>query len=565
MGVAVGVLALMAGFAPAVQAAAPSPQQVPAYFLDQTIDWQLCVKPGDLGGIELPAGDPYFDALKRIECGQLTVPLDWNHPAANADKTVTIAASRLRPATGTPKGVLFTNPGGPGGSGLTMPLAFATDKKLTDAMEIVGFDVRGTGSSSNVTCFGQDLPSSDAKPLDPRNRSSENVRKLLADAAKTARNCQKKSGALGRTVNTEQTVKDLDLLRYKLGYDKLNWLGYSAGTWLGAHYAAYFPQHTGQMVLDSNVDFTKSWQSAFALQPKAFERRFRADFTSWVAKYNKRYRLGSTAARVRRSYEAMRIKLMKHPLPLLEGGDLYGVDLDNLIIGSMYSKATFAQTARVMSVLRVYLNLKPGVRASASQDELSALVKELRKRIAPQRPVGDPQYYPDAEDATFYATTCNDTAYRGTAKDLVRTSGILAKKYPLVGPYTISDPCLFWKRPALSLKKPTGRGVPGALMVQSVHDPATAYEGALNAHEHYAGSRLLTVTGEGDHGIYAGGNTCVDRIVDGYLIDGKLPRKDLSCKGLPIPKPSDSASGSLNALSRLAELHARFAKVFTLS
>jgi pimeloyl-ACP methyl ester carboxylesterase len=429
------------------------------------------------------------------------------------------------------------------------------------AMEIVGFDVRGTGQSSNVTCFGQALPASPAKPLDPRNRSAKNLKKLLAEAAKTARDCQKNSGALGRTVNTEQTVKDLDLLRYKLGYDKLNWLGYSAGTWLGAHYAAYFPEHTGRMVLDSNVDFTKSWQSEFALQAKGFERRFRTDFAGWVAKNNKRYKLGRTAAQVRRNYEAMRVKLMKHPLPLLEGGDLYGVDLDSMIAGSMYSKATFARTARVMSVLRVYLNVKPGGRAPA-QDELSALVKELRKRTAPTRPFGDQRSYMDAEDATFYTTTCNDTAHRGTVKDLIRTSGVLGRKYPLIGPSTISDPCQYWKRPALSLKKPTGRGASGALMVQSVHDPATPYEGALDAHRHYAGSRLLTVTGEGDHGVYAGGNVCVDRIVDGYLIDGKLPSKDLSCKGLPIPRAD---SDPANALARLATLQTRFAKFLKLS
>jgi pimeloyl-ACP methyl ester carboxylesterase len=492
----------------------------------------------------------------------LTAPLDWNNPSSA--KTVTIAATRLKPVTGTPKGVLFTNPGGPGGSGLTMPLMFAEHKKILNSMEIVGFDVRGTGSSSNVTCFADVFPDSDAKPLDPRDRSPKNLKKLLAEAAKTARDCQKKSGALGRTVNTEQTVKDLDLLRYKLGYDKLNWLGYSAGTWLGAHYAAYFPQHTGRMVLDSNVDFTGSWQSAFALQPKGFERRFRTDFAGWVAKNNKRYKLGKTATQVRRSYEAMRTKLMKHPLPLLECGDLYGVDLDNLIASSMYGKASFAQTARVLSVLRIYLNIKPGARASESQDELSTLVKELRKRTAPQRPVGDPQYYLDSEYATFYTTTCNDTAHRGTVKDLIRTSGVLGRKYPLIGPSTISDPCQYWKRPALSLKKPTGRGVPGALMVQSVHDPATPYEGALNAHRHYAGSRLLTVTGEGDHGIYTGGNVCVDRIVEGYLIDGKLPSKDLSCKGLPIPK-AGSTPAPANALSRLAALQARFAKVLKLS
>jgi pimeloyl-ACP methyl ester carboxylesterase len=41
-------------------------------------------------------------------------------------------------------------------------------------------------------------------------------------------------------INTEQTVRDMDLIRHLLGDEKLNYIGYSYGTWLGAWYAGRF-------------------------------------------------------------------------------------------------------------------------------------------------------------------------------------------------------------------------------------------------------------------------------------------------------------------------------------
>jgi hypothetical protein len=80
-------------------------------------------------------------------------------------------------------------------------------------------------------------------------------------------------------------------------------------------------------------------------------------------------------------------------------------------------------------------------------------------------------------------------------------------------------------------------------MVQSVHDPATNYGLAVSAHSRYAGSRLLTVTGEGDHGVYGGVNRCADTIVNTFLTTGKAPAKDVSCAGEGIPAPDKLAPG----------------------
>ncbi len=66
-------------------------------------------------------------------------------------------------------------------------------------------------------------------------------------------------------------------------------------------------------------------------------------------------------------------------------------------------------------------------------------------------------------------------------------------------------------------------------MLNSVHDPATYYEAALSAHRALRGSRLVTVTGNGDHGQYPGPNACVRSAVESYLLAGKVPAGDLTC------------------------------------
>ena len=46
----------------------------------------------------------------------------------------------------------------------------------------------------------------------------------------------------------------MDLLRAVLGDAKLNYLGYSYGTFLGATYAELYPDSVGRLVLDGAID-----------------------------------------------------------------------------------------------------------------------------------------------------------------------------------------------------------------------------------------------------------------------------------------------------------------------
>ena len=61
---------------------------------------------------------------------------------------------------------------------------------------------------------------------------------------------QQRTGALLGHVSTVDAAKDMDILRSALGDEKLNYLGKSYGTFLGATYADLFPKLVGRFVLD---------------------------------------------------------------------------------------------------------------------------------------------------------------------------------------------------------------------------------------------------------------------------------------------------------------------------
>lgn len=491
-----------------------SPQA--ARYRAQELTWRGCIDP------ELEPGLPadYY----RLQCAILTAPLNWADPGAGPE--VEIAVSRLKARTGPAKGVLFTNPGGPGAAGVEVPLLFVSDARnaLLRSQDIYGIDVRGTGDSSNVTCGG-----TPPGLLDPRQRSVANLELLLDWAELAARACDVAGGDLIDHVTTEQTVRDLELLRAVVQAPTVNWIGFSAGTWLGAHYATTFPERVGQMVLDSNVDFTGSWQAALERQPQGFERRFTADFTPWVAKYQAVYGLGGTSGAVQASYERIRAGL-RSDVPIDSA-----VTLDQLVAGSLYAKGLFPLAASVLADLDAFL--------AAQRTSNRRVMRQTQARVNAALPLlrrGAMSFASDAEQAAFLAVTCNDTAWVGGRAGLVEASARSGEVAPLLGWASVAQPCAFWNRPTVNSPVPTGAGLPPVLMVQSENDPATPIEGARAAAARFAGSRLLTVTGEGDHGLYAGGNACVNRVVERFIVNGVLPAEGATCTGRALPNPDQS-------------------------
>src|SRR5579871_5789444 len=70
----------------------------------------------------------------HVQCATLSVPLDWQHPAGTH---ITLALARL-PSRSAHAGVLLTNPGGPGGSGIEF---MADASQVFDAKVLDNFDI----------------------------------------------------------------------------------------------------------------------------------------------------------------------------------------------------------------------------------------------------------------------------------------------------------------------------------------------------------------------------------------------------------------------------------------
>ncbi|WP_044366186.1 alpha/beta hydrolase [Streptomyces natalensis] len=479
--------------------------RTPARYLNQHLDWQPC-------------------ASGALECAAMAVPRDWHHPEQGPRLTVEVSRHR---ATDTAKrrGVLMMAAGGPGASGLKRPAHLAHYAPgLAATYDIVSFDQRGVGSSTKVTCADQSTVDTYFSG-DKRDRSAHTLRTTFARARAFVRDCQRHSHDLLPYITTEQAVHDMDLYRALLGADTISYYGPSYATVLGASYATAFPHRVARMVLDSNVDYTGTWQSFMEGQPFSFQRRFDEDFLPWLAKNDGAYHQGRTPAQTRASFERLRAGLHAHPL-VLDGTTITPDHLDTLAGNAIYqADPGFKNLATALTVLEHPDTAPPAVKQTLAK----ALAHPVDAGFA----------------ADFFSVTCNDTPWNRSTAYWIAQSDRATRDHPLVGARMLaySAVCAAWPRSTAPRLHVTGRDLPPVLMLNSVHDPATYYEGALRDHRALPTSRLVTVVGGGDHGQFQNHNACVDNLVEGYLVNGTIPPTDTTCAANPLPVPSAAARG----------------------
>ncbi|CAM5251002.1 hypothetical protein SCALM49S_00693 [Streptomyces californicus] len=250
-----------------------------------------------------------------LKCGTVKVPLDYAEPDG---RQLELTVSRT-PATGPAEdrqGAFVYNPGGPGASSITFPMAGELPewKEIAEAYDLVGYAPRGVnGSSSPLSC--QDPSAYTKGPTDaPVHPTQADKERRIARARAYARGCAEHAGDSLRHYTSLNNARDLDVLRAALGEPRLTFMGASYGTYFGALYATLFPTHVRRMVFDSVVDPDPEqiWYRSNMGQSVAFERRWE-DFRRWVAKHDDVYRLGTTPEAVGKHYDAVRAELAVKP------------------------------------------------------------------------------------------------------------------------------------------------------------------------------------------------------------------------------------------------------------
>ncbi|MCW2612935.1 MAG: hypothetical protein QOC93_3758 [Actinomycetota bacterium] len=441
----------------------------------------------------------------RYSCATVRVPQDWAQPERG---TFDLALLRAR-ATDQDRrvGSMLVNPGGPGASGveLAVYLTYGLPAEVTRRVDIVGFDPRGVGRSTEVACI-PDRTKDALAAADPDPVGSAEFRAQVGLWRGAADGCGRRYGARLGLFNTEQTARDLDALRAAVGDPKTTYLGYSYGTLLGAVYARLFPRRIRALVLDGAVDPTAGPVESSRGQAAGFERAF-DDFAAACRQRGSACPIGPDArAAVNRVLAAVRAR----PPRGSDGRAVTTGYVMTAIVSSLYSQSQWTALGRAIADVE-----------NGDGDHVLALADEYNQR----RKDGT---YGNLIDANT-AITCADEATPPTVSEVRRLQGEWRTRYPLFGAPLATSllTCAVW--PSTRDPYPTGpaRGAPPILVVGTTGDPATPYENTPKLASMLGTGIVLTWQGEG-HTAYPQ-TACVSRAVDAYLLELKVPAAGLSC------------------------------------
>jgi pimeloyl-ACP methyl ester carboxylesterase len=472
------------------------------------------------------------------QCATARVPLDYDAPLGG---TIGVALARIPAASPARKiGTVFLNPGGPGASGVDFALnGFGQYlwSLLGGRFDVVGFDPRGIARSTPIRCFATDDDRLDfifAVPTFPYLERQE--RPFFEHYRSLASRCLGRSPRIAPHMSTADVARDLDLLREAVGDDRLTYLGFSYGSYIGNTYANLFPGNIRALVIDGVLD-PRLWSSGRQIDADrlASEEVFE-EFTRLCDAARRECAFsggGGAAAR----YRALARSLRESPLVFPDG---FAYSYDILIeetIGALYSPQVWGGPDGFAAVLHFLAEAVAGNAAANQQAQL--LRQALRDRLQPQGAAAYNNQYPDG----FFGNQCADIQYPWTFAAF-KATGEYAERGSIFGPYWwwVTPACANWPVSPDRYAGPwfTQTSAP-VLIVGNYYDPATDYHGAVASSTLIKGSRLLTYAGWGHTGFFE--SECVVNHVVRYLVNGTLPAKYAVCPANPNPflQPTSTA------------------------
>jgi pimeloyl-ACP methyl ester carboxylesterase len=460
------------------------------------------------------------------ECGMLTVPRDYRHPAGEKLRLAVTRVAHTVPDSQY-QGAVLVNPGGPGGSGTFWAiLGQWIPDGAGEAYDWIGLDPRGVGASVPALACDGDYTDYGRPQYVPFSKTTE--RMWLDRARGYAKDCAEAGGELLDHLRTTDNVNDMESLRKALGERKLNFYGFSYGTYLGQVYATRYPDRVRRMVLDSNVDPRRVWYDANLDQDVGFQTAFET-YLGWLADNDEVYHLGDTRREVRRLYRDVHRDLDAHPADGLFSGN----ELDDVFLIATYAVYGWADVGTAFS-------------AWVNDDDISAM-RELWEGYYPTGPGTDNGY------AMYLATICTDVAWPQSWRVWRRDNWRTYAKAPFFtwANAWFNAPCRTWEGDTGSAPRVSGDRVRAKiLLIGETLDPATSFEGSLEVRSRFPRSALIEGVGGTTHAGSLSGVPCVDDAVAAYLSDGTLParkpgrRSDLRCDPVPAPEPGAGERGA---------------------
>jgi pimeloyl-ACP methyl ester carboxylesterase len=446
-----------------------------------------------------------------FECATFPVPLDYDNPARGEIELALIRQAARDPASRI--GVLFANPGGPGGSAIEFGRVWARilPGQLQDRFDIVAFDPRGVGDSSPLRCADN---IQEIIGLEPEPSNDEDWQVIEETTREFAETCEQRGGDVLPYLGTVSVARDMDRIRQAMGEEQLTYFGYSYGTVIGQVYADLFPQRVRAMVLDSAVDLTLTAEDLSLEQTIGFE----AALGRFIADCRARACLSiDPEVAVRELLRRSRLTPIPSPgadRPAGPGETLYA------IAGSLYSRVQWGGLAVALQ--------------SALDGNGTDLIR-LVDRFLSRNSDGS---YDNLVDMNA-AVNCLDHDNPRDISYFRQLQGRFHAAAPFFGKAFAQGGlvCALWAADSKPLQAPVAAGAPVILVIGNTGDPATPYKWSVAVSRQLESAVLLTFDAEG-HTAYRMGSSCIDGAVNAYLLELIPPADGTTCGSAGIaPAP----------------------------
>ena len=464
-------------------------------YQDQKLEWSDC--------------NDYF------QCTYLKVPIDYTNLTTGTFEIAVVKYQALKPKQRL--GAIVINPGGPGASGVDYALSaeFIFDVDILDRYDIVGFDSRGVSRSAPIDCLN-DAETDAAYAEDTKPDNQAEIDLYIEQAKQYAKTCQEKNKYITH-YSTADVARDMDILRSAMGEAKLNYMGKSYGTYLGTLYAQFFPNNVGKFILDGAIDPNIGITEQNISQAIGFDVALDAFIDD--------------------CYKQSDCVL---PQPLSEAiksiKTLFQAAADNPLETKEKRKAT--ESLVVLGT------------ASALYDNQSGW-PDLRKALKEAKTGrGDTflklaDIYSGRDENGRYANNeydsgividCLDWREPRDVEQMTKDASLFAQKAPVFGPYLAYSGLTCIEFPPAPIdantratNSITSISTPSQVIIIGVtRDPATPYEWSVGLAKIFKNSSLISLDADGHTG-QGRGSTCVDNIVDQYLMGKIMTRKAISC------------------------------------
>lgn len=478
----------------------PEPQSSTAdlsTFYSQKVDWKPCGSGGNQ------------------TCADVKVPLNYSDLGQGDIKiSVTRTAGSGGQKNDSHLGAILTNPGGPGASGIDFHtyMVGMLGEDVGAKYDVVSFDPRGVGKSAPVKCLDTKQMDTFMADLGTPNKLTS-VDQVSSVAASMGKGCEQESGRIVPHLGTNNTARDMDVIRAVLGEQKISFYGASYGTNLAQIYATFFPDKTDRFVLDGVVPMWLDLEQTGLGQAKGFN----TTFDRFVADCPKRRGcpLPANPDQAKAKVKSLLNDLGSKPLPAKD--DPTGREVTQAIAYNGIMSALYDDSFG-WSQLRVALR-------QAFAGNGTGLL-ELSDEYAERE---DGKYGGILQ--SYYAISCLDQDGRADAAATEQLGKEWAKQAPMFGDYMAWTglPCAAWPAPVdLAPNRDNWSELPAMLLINYSEDPATPYEWAEEVAQAMPQASLVKVPGP-NHVAAFNEIKCVDDSIEQFYLAGKLPTSRTTC------------------------------------